>query len=296
MSMQTIREAFLQASSFLREEGCGEARQSASLLLQSLLGWDSTRFLLDWQQPFPDSLKAKWEEWLKRRAAGEPVQYITGEQEFCGLAFSVNPAVLIPRPETELLAEEMIRIANSWRLEQKESPVLLDIGTGSGALAVAFSLHCPAWRVVATDISPKALATAKRNAAKLGAGNIRFLQGDLLEPAIRAGVAPDIIVSNPPYIPAAEIPTLQTEVKDFEPITALDGGADGLDCYRRLVGQLTRLERLPSVIGLETGIGQAGKVAEMLRVTGVFADIRIVRDLSGIDRHVIARNGNCEKC
>ncbi|MEB3102533.1 peptide chain release factor N(5)-glutamine methyltransferase [Ferviditalea candida] len=285
----SIREACLRASSLLAERGVEDSRQAAEWLLLHLLRSDRTRLFLHWEEPFPAELAPLWEEAVRRRAQGEPVQYITGEQEFYGLAFRVNPSVLIPRPETELLVEAVIRIGRELWPEPGDSPLLLDIGTGSGAIPVSIAVQCPGWRICAVDISPAALDTARSNAADNGvAERITFLPGDLLLPAAEAGVDADILVSNPPYIPSSDIPGLQREVRDHEPVLALDGGEDGLSFYRRIIGQMELLPHIPQCVGFEVGFGQADAVVQLLRETGRWEEIRVIKDLAGIQRHVLA--------
>jgi release factor glutamine methyltransferase len=216
------------------------------------------------------------------------VQYILGEQEFFGLPFEVGPAVLIPRPETELLVEEMIRLGRRWSEKTGHAPVVADVGTGSGAIAVAIAAQCPAWRIFASDLSSAALAVAERNARCNGvADRVSFYQGNLLQPYIERGVAPDLLVSNPPYIRSEDVPGLQAEVARYEPKLALDGGTDGLDMYRQIVAQLRELPRRPDVVGFEVGQGQAFEVQKMLKSGGLYPEVTIVKDLAGMDRHVI---------
>lgn len=283
----TIREAYAEASSFLAAHGVAEATSCAELLLQHLLGWSRTELLFRWQEQLPPELADAWRQLVERKAAGEPVQYITGEQEFYGLPFAVNGAVLIPRPETELLVEALLHEGS--RLFPQGAPLLADVGTGSGAIPVTIAHARPEWRVAASDISAPALEVAKANAQRHGvAARIEWLQGDLLEPYIQRRLAPDILVSNPPYIPDSDLPALQPEVRLYEPHTALFGGPDGLDLYRRLIAQLPQLPQIPAVVGLEVGIRQAEAVAALLRAAADWEEIRFVPDLQGINRHVIA--------
>ncbi|WP_370734077.1 peptide chain release factor N(5)-glutamine methyltransferase [Paenibacillus dakarensis] len=274
-----------------------EPQHNAKLLLEHVLGLNGTAYYMALPEPFPEDRRAAWEEAVNRKGNGVPAQYIIGEQEFYGLSFEVTPAVLIPRPETELLVEEVLKQAGQMKsagqeksadqeksAEQASGPMVLDIGTGSGAIAVTLALKSPDWHVYASDISPEALEIAVRNAKRLGA-RVDFRLGNLLEPF--AGLAPDIIVSNPPYIPAKDIETLQPEVRDYEPRTALDGGADGLKPYRIMMEQLTLLAAPPRIIAFELGMGQAEEVAEMLRKAGYWEQIITVPDLAGIDRHVL---------
>jgi release factor glutamine methyltransferase len=283
----TIREAFAKASSFLQGYGVREASACSELLLMHVLGLDKTSLFLRWSEPFPPEREDAWRESLERKAAGEPVQYIIGEQEFYGLPFEVTPAVLIPRPETELLVEAVVRVGRE--LWPGGAPLVADVGTGSGAIAVAAAVHCPSWRFVGSDISAAALKIARRNAARHGVtARIRFVEGDLLLPFIERQVALDAVVSNPPYIAADELPGLQPEVRLYEPATALVGGHDGLEPYRRLTAQLPRLTRMPKLVAFEVGQGQASDVAGMLEQVQDWDELTIIPDLAGIDRHVLA--------
>lgn len=312
--LQSIREAFAEASSFLAGHGCNEPQRSSQLLLEHVLGLSGAAYYMALADPFPPALRAQWETLVTRRAAGEPVQYIIGEQEFYGLAFEVTPDVLIPRPETELLVEAILRYgAELWpdgtvavrgeAAQEADGPAgeraaggeaagpravrpltAVDIGAGSGAISVTLAAEAPAWRVCAGDISPGALAVAGRNAQRLGT-SVDLRLGDLLEPF--AGMETDILVSNPPYIPGGDIGGLQREVRDHEPRTALDGGGDGLDPYRRMMEQLPLLPAPPRLVGFELGQGQAGQVAELLRAAGHWNEIITIEDLAGIPRHVL---------
>ncbi|WP_151733866.1 peptide chain release factor N(5)-glutamine methyltransferase [Paenibacillus tengchongensis] len=286
--VQSIREAFVEASSFLSLHGCHEPQRSAQLLLEHVLGVSGAAYYMALADPFPAGRKEAWEAVLTRRAAGEPVQYITGEQEFYGRVFEVTPEVLIPRPETELLVEAVLKYGGElWPSGRADGGRLLtavDIGAGSGAIGVTLALEAPAWRVCAGDISPGALLVAGRNASRHGAA-VDFRLGDLLEPF--AGLTTDILVSNPPYIPGGDIAGLQREVRDHEPRTALDGGADGLDPYRRMLEQLRLLPAPPRLVGFELGQGQAGEVAALLEAAGHWDEIVTVDDLAGIGRHVL---------
>lgn len=301
----SIREACLQASSFLEEQLVQEPRANAELLLMHVLKMDKAALLRDYAEPFPEERLAEWERLIRRKAAGEPVQYLLGEQWFYGRPFHVTPAVLIPRPETELLVEAVLEEADAiWpadstpaESENPAVPTVVDVGTGSGAIAVTLACERPAWRVCASDISADALAVASHNAAALGAAErLTFVQGDLLEPFLNGQEANqtatdmsiDVLVSNPPYIPAGDLPHLQREVRDFEPRLALDGGDDGLDPYRRMVSQFSRLSRLPRIVAFELGIYQSRDVAALLKAQGYWDRIRIVTDYGGIERHVLA--------
>lgn len=294
-SAQTLGEAWRKGAARLRAAGVEECEANAELLLLHLLGISKAELLRDLREPFPEARADEWERLLERKAAGEPVQYIVGRQAFCGRWFAVTPAVLIPRPETELLAEAVLEAAAGWG---GGGPLTaLDVGTGSGALAVTLAAERPAWRVVASDLSPDALEVARGNARANGvAERVTFVRGDLLEPFIAAaaggagadGLAADILVSNPPYIPSADLPGLQREVREFEPRLALDGGPDGLAPYRRMADRMRLLPRLPRLVAWEVGAGQAEDAAELLRRAAEWERIWFVKDYAGIDRHVLA--------
>jgi release factor glutamine methyltransferase len=286
----SVWEAWREASSFLGGYGVEDAGRHAELLLLYVLGWDRSTYLLRRMEPAASGLWDRLAPLLERKAAGEPSQYIIGEQEFYGLPFEVSPSVLIPRPETELLVERLLVDGDQlWPSASGREPLVIDIGTGSGAIPVTTASMRPDWRVCGTDLSEAALMVAKRNAEKNGVGaRLNWLHGDLLEPVIQAGLSPDAVISNPPYIPSGDIPTLQIEVRGYEPMNALDGGDDGLDLYRRLIGQLPQLPVMPKWVGLEVGIAQAGEVAGMLERVYEWSRIDIVKDLAGIDRHVVA--------
>jgi release factor glutamine methyltransferase len=301
--VKSIREAFAEASSFLSQSGCNEPQRSAQLLLEHVLGLSGAAYLMALADPFPAAVKEVWEAGVARRSMGEPVQYIIGEQEFYGRSFEVTPDVLIPRPETELLVEAILQYgAELWpdgTVAPSEAALdgagdawaraarpltAVDIGAGSGAISVTLAAEAPAWRVCAGDISPAALAVAERNALRNGTA-VDFRLGDLLEPF--AGMETDILVSNPPYIPGEDIAGLQREVRDHEPRTALDGGADGLDPYRRMMEQLALFPAPPRLIGFELGFGQAEQVAALLEAAGHWNEIITINDLAGIPRHVL---------
>jgi release factor glutamine methyltransferase len=212
-----------------------------------------------------------------RRAAGEPMQYIAGEAEFFRLPFLVDRNVLIPRPETELLVEKAVALATHFR-----APRILDVGTGSGAIAISICHECPDAAVTATEISSPALALARRNAERLGLADcIRFLKGDLLAPA--AGEAFDIVVSNPPYVAERDRATLSVEVRDFEPALALFAGEDGLAVYRRLIPDAFRALVPGGYVVLEIGFGQELAIGAILAASR-FTQIEFSTDLQGIPR------------
>jgi release factor glutamine methyltransferase len=230
----------------------------------------------------------RFEALIRRRAAREPLAYITGRKEFYSLEFEVTPAVLVPRPETETIVDVALKFA-----AERRNCRLLDIGTGCGAIALAIVSNAPGVRVVATDISMDALAIAHRNAGRLGLeSGMRFVHADCWDTL--DGGEPlgwfDIVVSNPPYVCDSEIARLEPEIRNFEPRVALDGGPDGLESYRRIVAGLGDHLVDGGVVILEVGQGQADSVAPMLQAAGC-VDVSVLNDLSGIARAVHAIRG-----
>ena len=223
---------------------------------------------------------------LKRRACGEPVQYILGKTIFIGLEFKVNPSVFIPRPETEILVESVLNYYSP--LACSESPVnILDIGTGSGCIAVSLAKLLRNVKITATDISAEALEVAKYNAS-LNKVNINFLEGDLFRQYAKCATTQyDIIVSNPPYIPTHEIALLQPEVQ-YEPRVALDGGKDGMDFYRRIIETSPDHLKKDGFLAMEIGFGQRPGIEAILQESRDFEIIGTVKDYNNIDRVIIA--------
>lgn len=223
---------------------------------------------------------ALYMELLERRGKGEPIQYITGETEFYGLPFRVTRDVLIPRPETEHLVERVIALAAGFR-----TPRIVDVGTGSGCIAITLAHRLPQVHITATDISGPALAIAEKNANRNGV-DVRFLEGDLLAPV--AGKQFEFVVSNPPYVPNADRATLSVEVRDFEPAMALFAGDDGLEVYRSLIPAAFDALNPGGFVVLEIGYGQSSAITELLTRSG-FEQIELIPDLKGIPRVACAR-------
>jgi release factor glutamine methyltransferase len=278
-----VKEALQRASFCLREKGLPQPRREAESLLTAALGV-SLAWLYAHDDAVPDKMNLDtFFQWVNRRAAGEPYAYLAGEKEFMGLMFDVNPAVLIPRPETELLVEAVAAFFTS-----SQSPRLLDVGAGSGAVAVSLAVLLPAARVTAVDISQAALSVAAANARRHAVTErVRLLHGDLYGPVL--GETFDAVISNPPYIPAAEIAALQNDVKDFEPRLALDGGDDGLLFYRRLTGELDALAARPSLLAFELGMGQFPAVQMLCQKAG-YTQTRRLHDLARIPRVILAQH------
>lgn len=292
-----IRAKLQQATLYLSQQGVAEAQENAELILLYVLQIERSQLLLMWFDSFPSDKLEQWAQLLLRKGKGEPIQYMIGEAWFYGRKFKVSPAVLIPRPETELLVEAVLQEGRAlWSVEQEEQPTVLDVGTGSGAISITLQLEAPSWTVIASDISQEALKVAKANASELHAvASMQWVEGDLLQPFLTsstslalAGKAIDILVSNPPYIPISDMEGLQREVRDYEPHLALVGGADGLDPYRVMIEQLAQLVQKPRIVAFELGIHQPAIVARMLQEMNAWDEVRVITDYNGIDRHVIA--------
>jgi len=260
---------------YLAGKGVENARLEAEWLLCEALSLDRVGLYLNFDKPLLESELAAFRSMVARRAKREPLQHILGTQEFMGLEFKTTAAALIPRHDTEVLVSEALRVFPAARS-------VLDIGSGSGCVAIAIGKKLPAAAVVSVDISPEALELAQRNAALNGV-TVDFRQGSLFGPV--QGEQFDLIVSNPPYIPAAHIAALEPEVREYEPSTALDGGADGLDFYRLIIPAAPGHLNPGGWLLVEVGVDQSGAVTEMFAKNG-FSAIFSAKDPAGIDRVV----------
>lgn len=275
----TVLKLLRWTAEYFAGRGIDSPRLDAELLLADTLGLDRVGLYLNFERPLEAEELAAYRERVRRRAAREPLAYILGRTEFWSLPFKVTPEVLIPRPDTELLVEAALQRVTA-------APRILDVGTGSGALAIALVHECAGGTATAIDISPAALAVAAENAHGNGvAERITFIQADLA--TLPAGPF-DLVVANPPYIPTGDLATLMPEVRDFEPRLALDGGADGLAAYRALAGQVNRVLAAGGWLLVEVGIGQAGEVQALFAAAGL-TELFIARDLAGIERVVGGR-------
>ncbi|HJZ71163.1 MAG TPA: peptide chain release factor N(5)-glutamine methyltransferase [Vicinamibacterales bacterium] len=269
----------------LREAGISRAESDldARLLAQHVLGWTTERFLTDGQNGEPDGFARHYESLVARRATREPLAYIVGTREFWGLEFEVSPAVLIPRPATELIVEAVLGLFADRRARLR----IADVCTGCGCVAVALAHERSAASIVASDISFEALAVARRNAAQHGvADRIRLLHTDLLD-GVEGSF--DAIVANPPYVVDDAAPALQPEVRDHEPAVALFGGADGLGLVTRLIAAAPRRLRAGGVLIFEFGLGQDVEVEDLLDASADLRLLEIRRDVEGIARTAVAR-------
>lgn len=279
-----VYEALKWASSFLKEANRDE--NAGEMLLRHHLKMSRSLLFSSMQEQLNEEVKRKFIEDVKAHASGIPVQYIMGYEEFYGRTFGVNEEVLIPRPETEELVEGVIRRAKKQFGE--EAFELVDVGTGSGAIAVTLALEMPNAIVTAIDIAQPSLDVASTNAQVLHA-DVTFVHGDLLQPLIQQGKKAAVVVSNPPYIPDGEIDILSPVVKEHEPMRALFGGEDGLDFYRRFMEELPLVMEEKGVIAFEVGVGQAHIVASMLEDAFPQAEVEVVYDINGKDRMVFAQ-------
>ena len=258
------------------------SRLDAETLLLHLIGKNRAWLLTHLDDTFGGCTSIGYAQQIERRLAGEPIQYITGECEFYGLPFRVNRDVLIPRPETEHLVEKVLELAaNSERLQ------IVDVGTGSGAIAITLAHSLPAAQLTATDLSSGALNVARENAELNGvAERVRLLEGDLLAPVV--GERFDFVVSNPPYVASSDRGMLAVEVREHEPELALFAGTHGLDIYRRLTPLAYDAVVPGGFVLFEIGHGQADAIAELFSIAG-FSKIQFTKDLQGIDRVISAQ-------
>lgn len=254
----------------------------AQLIMARALGRPRLYVIAHSEYSLTESECAGFEAMVEQRAARWPLAYIIGSKEFFGLDLEVRPGVLVPRPETEVLVEQCLQRVRG------ETPVVADVGAGTGAIAVAVATNLPRARVYATEVSPLALEVARANITKHSlAERVTLAAGDLCGPLAVLGLEFDAILSNPPYIPTAEIDRLQPEVRDYEPRQALDGGPDGLDVYRRLLPDAITLLKPGAFTAVEVGACQAADVARIARSAG-YCSVETVNDLAGIERVVVA--------
>ena len=284
----TLVEAINDASKQLKAAGITNDRLDAEVLLCHTLGRDRAWLLAHIREPLSDELRRIFEQTIDRRVQREPLQYITGHQEFWGLDFSVTRDVLIPRPETELIIETVL----GFTKKKDQALTIIDLCTGSGCIAVSLAKELSAARVFATDKSGKALDIARGNAHRQGVSDrIRFLEGDLFGPLDELDILGrvDIIVSNPPYVPLGDYSTLQAEVRDYEPKMALIAGPDGTEIHQRILDEAPRFLSNNGHLIMEMGIGQSGVLMHRIRKTGAFAMPAVLKDLAGIERVVVTR-------
>ena len=278
--MVSIKDLRKMAVSELGMVGCDSPKADVDTILIKLLGLTRTQIVRG-EKELCDNEAELFKKSVERLKKGEPVQYIVGECEFMSLPFVVNSSTLVPRADTETLVEEIIGLYDN---DRKIS--VMDIGTGTGCIAVSLAYYLKKAKVWAIDISQSAIDVAIENANAAGVSQrVEFIRHDIMKGFPQLDTEFDVVVSNPPYIPKEDYLHLDKKVKDFEPASALDGGEDGLDFYRQIV-KVVKLKE-GGVLGLEVGINQAEQVSQIM--TERFSEIRTVKDLSGIDRVVLGK-------
>jgi release factor glutamine methyltransferase len=287
MPHKKIIDLLFEAEASLRASRVTQTpRLDVEVLLADILNIDRSRLIASYADWLGAHAVERFSAHLQRRLEGEPVAYITGRREFMGLSFLVDSRVLIPRAETETLAEYVLTHAQAQKIER-----LLDVGTGSGCIAVSLAVLLPELKAHATDVSADALEVARQNARRHGVlPRIHFYEGAFFQPlpdSLRASF--QVIVSNPPYIPDYEYPLLQKNVREYEPAAALRGGPNGLDPFRAIVGEAPAWLCGGGLIALEIGEGQSGGASEIMRRTGRLEVIEIARDLAGKPRVIVGR-------
>ncbi len=277
----TLQQALRAAVRCLKATDQIGARLEAEVLLAWASGYSRPQLLARLEKKLIPAVAAKFKQAIKQRSAGYPLQYITGRQEFMSLDFKVNPSVLIPRQDTEVLVTAVLQ-----RLKADGSYLIADCGTGSGAIVLSLANYLPSAFFYATDLSSAALAVAIQNAHNLGLEKrVTFCQGDFLTPL--SGLRLDVITANPPYIPSLELKKLASEIH-YEPSLALDGGSDGLAAYRMLLPGAAKLLKPNGLLALEIGYNQGQEVKKIAVAVGAYRDLALLQDYNGRDRCFIA--------
>jgi len=287
-TLLNIKDALTRSTGWLADKGIPSARLDAEALLAHILGTSRLNLYLAWDRLLDEDQKKLYRALLQRRSEFEPVAYITGKREFFSLELRVTPDVLVPRPETELLVEEALELAETMAGDRDAGPPrIADVGTGSGAVVVALAAHLPGARFVATDVSAAALAVAADNARTHGvAGVIEFRKTSLLD---NVEGPLDLVVSNPPYVAERDRASLPPDVARHEPAAALFAGEDGLDVISALIPSAAERLRPGGWMAVEIGAGQIGEVARLLEENGCFERPRVKPDYQGIERVVSSR-------
>ena len=285
-SVWTIARLLAWTTDFFREHGIENPRLDAEVLLGAVLGKDRMYLYVHFDEPLEPAELAAFRSHVKERAAHMPLAYVLGTREFMGLNYRVTRDTLIPRPDTELLVQCAVDFLRAHAGEGHTDLAFADIGTGTGAIALSVLHYTEGTRADAVDISPAAAEVARENAERLGlAERIEVYVGDLTAPL--TGHSYDVILSNPPYIPTADIATLMPEVRSYEPHLALDGGRDGLTLYRRLAADAPALLRDGGMLAVEVGIHEARDVAHLMAAHPRIVRTEIQKDLGGIERVVV---------
>jgi release factor glutamine methyltransferase len=283
---KNIKEALIWASSYLKKQGIENPYFESQLLLKKLLDVNLVKLTVEENQPFTKEQIEGYIKWVRKRGEGCPYAYIVKEKGFMGLDFYVDQRVLIPRPDTEILVEWAISYMELNKISDFRA---VDIGTGSGAIAISLAKYTGR-KVYAVDLSTDSLEVAKLNSSRLGVGDkIKFFNGSLLEPLKKENIQVDLIVSNLPYIPEREYWTLQKDVKEFEPYTALIGGETGLEIYQDLVKSLEGTLNKGGALAIEIAYHQGADAIKLFHNWG-FPKVYILKDLGGLDRVVVGEN------
>ena len=281
----TINSLLNWTVNYFKSKNIQSARLDAEVLLSHVLRQERIYLYVHFDEPMEQNELSKFREYVKKRAQHVPIAYIIGEREFMGLPFKVTKDTLIPRPDTEILVENVLN-----NVDKDKEIEIVDIGTGSGAIILSLLVNLPKAQGKTVDISSKAIEVAKENAVNLQVNDrCEFFVGDLFAPL--NGNKFDLIVSNPPYIPQKDIATLEDDVKEYEPVSALTDGGDGLSYYRRLLSEGKAYIKENGFIALEIGIYQSEDVKQIAMDNG-WKNIKIIKDYAGIDRVVLAWNVN----
>lgn len=287
--MLTVADAVLKSTDYLRKKGIESPRLDAELLLGGILACDRMRLYMEWQKPLTDLEVAAYRDFIKRRGAeNEPVARILGKRAFYKRDFEVTPDTFVPRPETEGVVERALMLLAKEPVLQHPRQNIFEVGTGTGCISISIALEADGHHFIATDVSPGALATARKNARKHGVeARIDFRQGSVFA-GYEGSLA--LVVSNPPYIRADEIPTLPPEVRSWDPHAALDGGRDGLDVVRTMAADGVRLLIPGGWMVFELGEAQPHTAADLFRdAGGAYDEFHVEKDLAGLDRYLMVR-------
>lgn len=280
--MITVLESINLSTQYLHQKGIESPRTNAELLLADILGCKRLDLYLSFDKPLGDEEKEKYRNFIKRRGNFEPLQYLTGKVEFYGLEFIINSAVLIPRPETELLVENILK-----HTEKGKEITVLDIGCGSGNIGIALAKNLPLSKVVCTDISIQALEIAKENLQRHKVSDkITFIKHDILKEDLNNFNDFDIIVSNPPYVSMESFSLLQKEIRDYEPRLAVIDEGDGYTFFKEISMKAAKKLKESGKLFFEVGQGQSAEVKEILR-SNHFNNITVIADYQNIDRVII---------
>jgi release factor glutamine methyltransferase len=286
----TIQELLKVTAEYLAKKQIESSRLAAEILLAHQLKTTRLSLYLEFERPLKEEEVKGYRALILRRVSREPVPYITGHQEFWSMDLMVNPSVLIPRPETEVLVEQAIRLIQNQKIPLKESYQILEIGTGSGAITLALAKKLTQARFWATDISGTALETARANSRQLDLEErIEFREGDLWEPVEKEQIGFDLIVSNPPYVTSEQYAALAPEIKDYEPEIALNGRQDGRYYLEKIAARASEFLNPDGWLLLEMDPAQTGPIMDLLQANGCFEQVERIKDYSGRPRVVMAR-------